>query len=300
MRLAIVYGLLASLFFAVTFVLNRSMNLAGDSFLWSAALRFSLMLPMLFLIVARRNQAAQVHAAIKDKLFYWLLWSSVGFGFFYLPLTFAASCGEAWLVAGLWQVTIVAGALLSPLWGVKVPLKNLGLALVILCGVLLLQLNALQSSASSLANSWQCILAVLAAAFSYPLGNRKMMQLCDGRLNTLQRVYGMTLCSMPFWLLVSGLAWFDGGIFSQGQALQSLLVALFSGVIATLLFFKATELVMQDAKKLAIVEATQAGEVVFSLLGGCLLLGDALPDAGGFSGLLLIIAGMLLNSFSAN
>lgn len=296
MQIATVYGLLASLFFAVTFILNRSMNLAGDSFLWSASLRFSFMLPILFLIVARRNQTAQVHAAIKEKLFYWMLWSSIGFGLFYLPLTFAASCGEAWLIAGLWQVTIVAGALLSPLWGVKVPMKNLGMAIVILSGVFLLQMNAF--TGSDISNSWKCITAVLAAAFSYPLGNRKMMRLCDGKLNTLQRVYGMTLCSMPFWLAVSSVAWFDGGIFSCGQALQSLLVALFSGVIATLFFFKATEIVMHDMKRLAIVEATQAGEVIFSLIGGCLLLGDNLPDASGFSGLLLIIGGMLINSLS--
>ena len=44
MRRALAYGLLASLFFAFTFIFNRSMNLEGGYWLWSAALRFIFML----------------------------------------------------------------------------------------------------------------------------------------------------------------------------------------------------------------------------------------------------------------
>ncbi|MCY8260530.1 multidrug resistance efflux transporter family protein, partial [Bacillus spizizenii] len=48
---AIVIGILASLFFAVTFILNRAMELSGGSWLWSASLRFIFMVPFLCLIV---------------------------------------------------------------------------------------------------------------------------------------------------------------------------------------------------------------------------------------------------------
>ena len=47
------------------------------------------------------------------------------------------------------------------------------------------------------------------------------------------------------------------------------------------------------------VEATQSGEVLFTLLGGVLFLGDSLPDAAGFTGIALIVAGMAANSLAA-
>ena len=45
----------------------------------------------------------------------WLLWSPVGFGLFYAPMAFAVSAGPGWLLAGTWQITILAGILLAPL-----------------------------------------------------------------------------------------------------------------------------------------------------------------------------------------
>lgn len=41
----IALGILASLFFAVTFILNHAMEMQGGSWLWSASLRFFFMLP---------------------------------------------------------------------------------------------------------------------------------------------------------------------------------------------------------------------------------------------------------------
>ena len=76
-------------------------------------------------------------------------------------------------------------------------------------------------------------------------------------------------------------------------------VALFSGVAATLLFFWATDQVRRNPRQLALIEATQSGEVVFSLLGGVLLLGDPLPGALGLVGLCLIVGGMVGGSLSA-
>jgi drug/metabolite transporter (DMT)-like permease len=80
------------------------------------------------------------------------------------------------------------------------------------------------------------------------------------------------------------------------QWIQTFLVALSSGVVATLLFFKATDLVKTNQRQLAVVESTQAGELVFAGLGGILLLSDALPSPAGFAGLAVIVCGMVLNS----
>ena len=51
--------------------------------------------------------------------------------------------------------------------------------------------------------------------------------------------------------------------------------------------------------QLAMVEATQSGEVLFTLLGGILFLGDSLPSITGFAGITLIVTGMVINSFAA-
>lgn len=69
-------------------------------------------------------------------------------------------------------------------------------------------------------------------------------------------------------------------------------------MIATLLFFEATNLVKHDPKQLAVVEATQAGEVLFTLLGGVLFLQDSLPTASGMLGICVVVIGMILNSFA--
>lgn len=45
------------------------------------------------------------------------------------------------------------------------------------------------------------IMPLVVAAFAYPLGNRKMMALVDNDLNTIERIYGMTLVTLLFGLL---------------------------------------------------------------------------------------------------
>lgn len=295
MKKALFYGIIASFFFAFTFVLNRSMNLNGGSFLWSASLRYFFTLPILFLLLQKKKNWT-VFNQIKKQPFQWLLWSTVGFGLFYAPLTLASIFGESWLAAASWQLTIVAGVLLTPFFGHRIPYKNLLFSCIILVGIFLLQFKP---DGISIKNVAGCLIPTLIAAFSYPLGNRKMMALCKNRLDVFSRTFGMALCSMPFWIILSIVAFLFHGFPSGSQLTQSFLVALFSGVIATLLFFRATDLVQNNPKKLAVIEATQSGEVIFTLLLGILFLGDALPSPIGAAGLLLVIGGMTANSLSA-
>ncbi|MGR3807719.1 DMT family transporter [Pasteurella testudinis] len=296
MNKAILLGLLSSLFFAATFVLNRSMSLSGGDAWWSAALRFVFMLPLLYLLLGAQKNKSAVYREIQRAPRQWLLWSTVGFGLFYLPLTISADYASSWLVASSWQITIIAGILLTPLFGQKIPLKNLFFSCVIVLGIALLQIDNLRNL--SLYASLYPLLLILIAAFAYPLGNRKMMVLVGGKLSTQQRVYGMLLCSMPFWLLTMLIATLNSGLPSVSQLSQSFMVALFSGVIATLLFFKATELVKHNMKQLAVIEATQAGEILFTLLGGILLLSDPMPSGLAFIGLLIVVIGIFINGFS--
>ena len=292
---ALWYGILGALFFAFTFIFNRSMNLSGGSWMWSASLRYLFSLPMLAVLVWRKGELTGVLSGIKKAPLTWLVWSTVGFGIFYGPLSLASIYGESWFVAATWQITILAGLLLTPLFGQRVPGKQLLMTLVILLGIILIQIPYFGSGLGS--GVVRASLLILLAAFAYPLGNRKMMVQCkQDQLSTTQRVFGMTLMSMPFWLLLSVFAGVGAGLPSGGQILQSLIVAVFSGVVATLLFFEATNLVKHNHKQLAVVEATQAGEVLFTLLGGCLFLGDRLPSLLGFLGIAIVTIGIIGNS----
>lgn len=294
LKKALIYGVGASFFFAFTFILNRSMNLQGGSWVWSACLRYLFMLPMLYVVVKKNGRVEKVISAIREAPGDWILWSVVGFGLFYAPLSLASVYGASWFSAASWQLTIVCGVLLTPLFGHPIPFKHLIMSLVILVGVGLLQVQNVDGAMDG--GIWKALIPVLIAAFSYPLGNRKMMVIASNDMMTLERVFGMTLCSMVFWLPLSCYAWWSVGVPSGGQLAQSFAVALFSGVVATLLFFIATDVVRENPKKLAIIEATQSGEVLFTLLGGVLFLGDALPDTVGVIGIGLILVGMVGNS----
>jgi drug/metabolite transporter (DMT)-like permease len=47
------------------------------------------------------------------------------------------------------------------------------------------------------------------------------------------------------------------------------------------------------------VESTQSFEVLFTLIGGVLLLHDSAPDAYGWVGVGLIVVGMVLSSIAS-
>ena len=221
----------------------------------------------------------------------WLGWSTVGFGLFYAPLCFAAAYGPAWLVAGTWQITIIAGMLLEPR---KIPRRELITSLFILTGIIMIQI---QPAASGEAGQLLAgFVPVLVTAFAYPLGNRKMMAVCRGRLDVFQRVLGMSLASLPFWFLLSIFGLATAGLPGTGQVAQSLLVAILSGIVATVLFFYATDLARNDARQLAAVEATQSGEVIFTILGETMLLGTPLPLGLSLLGSVIVVLGMIIHS----
>ncbi len=297
-------GLLASVFFAVTFILNRSMELSGGSWMWSASLRFFFMLPFFVAIAAMRGTLRSLFAELKQSPLAWVTWSFFGFVLFYAPITYAAASGPGWLVSGTWQLTIVAGVLLTPLFTDtqngkkvrrKIPLGALAISCVILAGVAFLQLeksNGLTMSAFSVG-----VLPVLIAAFAYPLGNRKMMELCGGRLDTFTRILGMIIASLPFWIVISFAGWLNAGPPSSSQLAQTFIVGLSSGVIATTLFFIATDRSRNSDSKLASVEATQSAQVLFTVIGEVLLFHSPLPGPLATGGIALIVIGMILHSW---
>lgn len=301
---AIALGLLASFFFAFTFILNRAMDLEGGSWIWSASLRYFFMIPLLLVIVGARGKLTSLFLTMKKQPFQWFIWSFVGFVLFYAPLCFAASFGPGWLIASTWQVTIIAGILLTPLFykhvnggrvRERMPLKGFSMSLIILAGVMFMQVE--HASALGIKEALGCIVPVIIAAFAYPLGNRKMMEVCKGKIEPFERVLGMAIMTMPVWILLSTYEWSVSGAPSSSQVLQCFFVAVSSGVIATVLFFAATDLAKGDVRKLAAIEATQSGEIIFAVGGEMLMLSAPLPSSVSCIGMVFVMIGMILHSF---
>ncbi|PTL78157.1 multidrug resistance efflux transporter family protein [Vitiosangium sp. GDMCC 1.1324] len=298
---AIFLGLSSAMFFTMTYVLNRRMAAAGGSWAWSASLRYFIMVPLLSVMVAMRGGWPALWAELRRHPREWLLWGGVGFGIFYSFLTLSAEYGPSWLIAGSFQISAIAGPLLSPFIYTdarrRIPLKAIGMGSVIIVGVLIMQLGHFHLAMP--ARAWLALLFVVLSAFAYPLGNRRLMLHLEREgisLDASQRVLGMTLGSLPLWLGVAAYGYAQAGWPSPEQALQSAGVAVSSGVIATTLFFRATNMTANNPVGLAAVEATQATELLFALLLGVLFLGEPWPSAFSLVGAVIIVVGMVLYS----
>lgn len=251
--MAFLLGVLASFFFSVTFVLNQSMASSGGDWLWTASLRFLFMMPffLIIVIVKRNSQLRFVFHTIKENWKSWFLWSQVAFGLFYIPLCFASSLAPGWLIASTWQITIIAGSVLAPFLEPNLSKRKQSriskqdgfIFSVILLGIVIIELQHM-----ALANVTPLLvafIAVLIAAVAYPLGNRKIMIVNHhtANLNTDERILAMLICSLPTWLICSSIGFFRSGVPGTAQVASSFLVAFFSGVIATYLFFLSTQMV---------------------------------------------------------
>jgi hypothetical protein len=303
-----ILGTMAAFFFAFTFIINRSMELEGGSWIWSASLRYFFMVPILLLLVYRRKNLKRLFVEMRNNPRAWLLWSFVGFGLFYGPICFSAAYAPGWLIASTWQITIISGSLLAPLFletvmtpngpvriKGRIPMKGMAMSSIILLGIILMQVE--QAESLRFREVFSGVIPVIIASFAYPLGNRKMMDVCGGRLDVFQRVLGMTLASMPLWIVLAIYGLFTVGPPSIGQSVQSGIIAITSGVIATVLFFYATDLVRGNMQKLGNVEATQSISVLFAVIGELILLNAALPSMISWTGIMLVMTGMVLHSY---
>jgi len=75
--------------------------------------------------------------------------------------------------------------------------------------------------------------------------------------------------------------------------MQTAIVALFSGIIATGLFLYARQRA-RNSYELSAVDATQASEVIFALIGEMLFLQSDAPTVWGYVGIALTLIGLCL------
>lgn len=109
--------------------------------------------------------------------------------------------------------------------------------------------------------------------------------------NAFNKVWLMTLGSLPFWLVLGLLV--RPELPKTTQLFNTVLVALLAGVAATSIFLYAREQAVTSSE-VAGVDSTQASEVIFALIGGILLLNNAIPSAMGLAGIGLIMLGLIL------
>ncbi|MEN1960379.1 multidrug resistance efflux transporter family protein [Luteimonas sp. MJ246] len=295
---AIGVALGASLFFTLTYVINRAAADQAMHWAWIASLRYLFTLPLMLPLMPFQGGAKPVLRAIAAHPWAWLRSSLIGFGVFYLGLSYAAASGPSWLVAGTFQFTVIAGMLCAPFLyrdaRRRIPRAGLAVAAVIFAGVLLMQFG--HASGALDRAGWIALACLLAAAFAFPLGNRMLLLHLENTaqsLNATQRVFGMTLASQPLWWLLALYAFATQGAPTVAQLWLGAAVALFAGVIAMVLFFQATGMVRTQPLALGAVEAMQASEVLFAVLLGVLLLGEDWPRGMALAGAAVVVLGII-------
>ena len=302
LRLVLI-GLLSGLFFSSTFVLNRMMSLEGGHWVWSASLRYAYMILMLmFWLLATRGAAAarRTLGLFFRHLLFWAAAGSIGFGAFYALICFSADHAPGWIVATTWQFTIIATLAVLMAFGRRFPKRIWGFSGIVFFGVCLV--NVSQAGTVDPLQLVYGALPVLVAAFCYPIGNQLVWEARAGnrRLpdigapeleHPFAKVLLMSLGSVPFWCVLVAVCRPPSP--SSGQLINTALVALFSGVIATSLFLYARN-ESKSGSQLAAVDATQSSEVIFALAGEILILGGALPNPVGAVGILVTGAGLVL------
>ncbi|ABM03279.1 conserved hypothetical protein [Psychromonas ingrahamii 37] len=295
-------GLLSGLFFSATFVLNEIMSEQGGHWFWSASLRYLFMVIFLLIIALLSDGIKQLKQLLQlflQHAVFWIVTGSIGFGAFYALICFSADYSPGWIIAATWQFTIVASLLVLMLFGRRFPSRVWLFSTMIFFGVLLINLS--QATEVSINQLLFGALPVLLAAFCYPLGNQLVWEVRQGQHKKLPKIHSplldkafnkvllMSLGSIPMWIVLG--LFVQPGLPEKSQILNTALVALFSGVIATSIFIYARTKATK-ASELAGVDATQASEVVFAMIAGLILLNSVQINLLAICGLAFVFIGL--------
>jgi drug/metabolite transporter (DMT)-like permease len=298
-------GLLAAALFSVTFVLNRAMSLGGGHWVWSASLRYFDMTALLggWLLLRRGpSYLGAVLRLFRQRLGFWLAAGGIGFGVFYACCCFAADHAPGWIIAATWQVTILATPFVLRAFGARVPRRGLVFLGLIFLGILILNAQRISSGVAA-SQILAGVLPVLVAAFAYPVGNQLLNRARHAGdeaaallADPIAAVLLLTLGALPVFAALILVTLPPPP--SLGQIGATAIIALVAGCFATTLFLYARNL-SNDPFRIAAVDATQAGEVGFALLGEMLLLGTPPPDLLSWAGLAAVVAGLVGFTFQS-
>jgi drug/metabolite transporter (DMT)-like permease len=300
----IILGIIAGAFFSTTFVLNELMSISGGHWLWSATLRYFFMIIFLSLVLIFQGGIQRVIDVCKlylSNYIFWTISGTVGFGFFYALICFSADFSPGWVIAATWQFTVVATLFVLMFFGKKFSKKIWFFSIIIFIGVCLVNLAHMETF------DLKALLLggfpILIASFCYPIGNQLVWEAKNGEHknvpqikskllnNAFNKVFLLSLGSLPLWFVL--IAIIQPSAPSDSQIMNTAFVALFSGVFATSIFLY-TRNIAKNSNELAAVDATQATEVVFALIGGMIFLGTGSLNLIAMVGLVLIMAGLFL------
>jgi drug/metabolite transporter (DMT)-like permease len=298
---AVGLSVIAAFFFSLTFVMNRMIGASGGHWSWAVVLRYLFMLVFLGGTLAVRGGFGKLIHEVRRHPAAWITWSVIGFGVFGSLITWASARGPAWLVAGVFQSTVILGPLQAPLIYKDerrhIAPRVIFIGLLIFAGVLAMQFS--RATALNISDTLISLAAVLVAAAVWPLGNRKVMthlEECGAKITVTERVFGMTLLSMLLYLPLGLYTLLTVGPPNSKEVLLGGSIALSSGVIATGIFYRAMESVRHSRVGLAAVEAMQACGLLFSIFLGASFLGEAWPTGLGAIGAAMVILGIVLFS----
>jgi hypothetical protein len=284
---AIFLGLVSSMFLSTGLVVNSLNTFHGESWAWTACLRFLLLLPVLILLVSLRGRLIELINVIKVIPYTFLIWGNLGFGCFYAALSFATKFAPGWLVSAGFMTTVLVGIVISPLIyddnRAVISKKALALSSILVTSLFIMQFDQLSSLHQSYKMAFSLGLTLLAAVL-WPLGNRKLMLKLEDeniKLDPMQRVLGMTIGSIPTLTALALYGYISVGFPTEMQMETSFIAVLFAGVLGSVLFYKAMQMVERNHIALLTVEATQVTCVLFTLLGEMIFKGTRWPGIYG-------------------
>lgn len=304
MPVLIALGMLSALFFSSTFILNRLMSLEHGHWVWSASLRYFFMIAMVTIVIVLLKGMPTLVGVFKLFRRYWRFWimtGSIGFGGFYSLLCYSSDFAQGWVIATTWQFTVIASLFVLMAFGKHFPKRIWFFCLLILCGVCLVNVASIETL--NLEELFKGALPVFIAAFCYPIGNQLVWEAKHHRHrfiphiedplldHAFHKVLLLSLGSLPFWIVLILLT--RPPLPSSSQLFSTAMVAFLSGILATTLFLW-TRHRAKTSSEIAAVDATQASEVVFALLGEMLFLEAPLPNAGAFLGIACVFIGLFL------
>lgn len=228
-----------------------------------------------------------------------MLWGNLGFGGYYALLSYAIGLAPGWLVTAAFMTTCLAGILIAPFvyddHRALILKRPFLLSSLLVISLITMQFDRLSHLQHVHAFALSILLALL-AAFLWPLGNRKLMlklEKSNLSLNPMQRVLGMTIGGLPILIALAIYGYFSAGAPSSLQLRSSFIAVILSGVIGSILFYKAIQMVSKNQLALLTVEATQVTGVIFTLLGEMIFKGISWPGLYGNIGFGIMMASLV-------
>lgn len=297
----LIVGLIAAIFYSATFLLNRSISLDGGHWYWSATLRFFYTLSFLsfgFILFKGFSYYKEIIKEYINHFKFWTVAGSIGFGVFYTFICYAAEFSPAWVIATTWQITIIASLFVLSFFGQKIKKSIWFFTIVIFIGITLVNLSHIDFD--NLEALFLGFLPILVAAFAFPIGNQLvyMEKIKRGKdkgeknllNNTFVKVFLLTLGSAPLWIILS---FTPTSTPTLSQHIDVAMISFLSGIIASSIFLYARSKANTPAKLMA-VDATQSGDVIFTLIAEMLFLGALFPNMIGVLGILITFLGLII------